>query len=344
MIVPLFVGRPKTVKALEAALAKDKKIFLLTQKSSQKDKPKESDLYDFGTIGTVLQMLKLPDGTIKVLVEGEGRAKIEKYSDNKNYFEVFYRQQKEFTKADVPQEKALISVVKKEFSDFVKLNKNIAPESIVDIEKVDNASRLSDLIAGHLSISNAEKQKLLEVLDGFERLEKIYDLISQDIGVLELEKKIRGRVKTQMEKNQREYYLNEQVKAIQKELSTGEGYVDDIDEIEKRIKATKFSNEAREKVESELKKLRSMSPMSAEATVVRGYIDWMLDIPWGKRKRVNKELDKAQDILEADHYGLEKVKDRIIEYLAVQQRIGKVKGPILCLVGPPGVGKTSLGR
>ncbi|MCH7485772.1 MAG: endopeptidase La [Proteobacteria bacterium] len=343
MIVPLFVGRDKSVHALEDVMNDDKQILLLAQKNAADDDPTIDDIYKIGTFSTVLQLLKLPDGTVKVLVEGGQRARIIRYTDN----ELFFQAEAELIDEieGKPQElEALARTVVGQFEHYIKLNKKIPPEALVSVNQIESPGKLADTIASHLALKISEKQELLEIETVTERLEKIFAHMESEIGVLQVEKKIRSRVKRQMEKTQREYYLNEQLKAIQKELGEAEEGRDEAAEFDERIKKTKFSKEAREKATSELKKLRAMSPMSAEATVVRNYLDWLLSIPWKKRSRVNKDLRQAQKILDADHYGLKKVKERIVEYLAVQQRTNKVKGPILCLVGPPGVGKTSLGQ
>ena len=343
MIVPLFVGRDKSVRALEDVMQDDKQILLVAQKNAAQDDPAEDDIYDVGTVSTVLQLLKLPDGTVKVLVEGIHRAKVDRYIDNPEFFEV------EATVFDDPETddediEALSRSVVTQFEQYIKLNKKIPPEVLVSINQIENVDKLADTVASHLALKISEKQELLEIASVTERLERVYAYMEAEIGVLKVEKKIRNRVKRQMEKTQREYYLNEQLKAIQKELGETDDGRDETSEIEESIKKTKLSKEAREKSLAELKKLKSMSPMSAEATVVRNYLDWMLSIPWKKRTRVKKDLRAAQSILDDDHYGLEKVKERILEYLAVQQRTNKVRGAILCLVGPPGVGKTSLGK
>ncbi|HEX9791093.1 MAG TPA: endopeptidase La [Kiloniellales bacterium] len=343
MIVPLFVGREKSVRALEDVMKDDKQILLVTQKNAAQDDPTAADIYTVGTIGTVLQLLKLPDGTVKVLVEGGQRAKISKYTDVQEFFQA-YALIVEETGGDDREIDALSRTVISQFEQYIKLNKKIPPEVLVSINQIEEASKLADTVAQHLTLKIAEKQELLESQSVSDRLEKIYGFMESEIGVLQVEKRIRNRVKRQMEKTQREYYLNEQMKAIQKELGEGEDGRDEVAELEERIAKTKLSKEARDKAQAEAKKLRSMSPMSAEATVVRNYLDWLLGIPWKKRSKVRKDIKHAEDVLNADHYGLEKVKERILEYLAVQQRMQKVKGPILCLVGPPGVGKTSLGK
>ena len=342
MIVPLFVGREKSVRALEDVMKDDKQILLVTQKNASDDDPSPDDIFTLGTIGTVLQLLKLPDGTVKVLVEGVQRAKINSYTDNAEFFEAY---------ADLIEDEgeqgdleALSRAVVTQFEQYIKLNKKIPAEVLISINQIDDPSKLADTVAQHLTLKIPDKQQLLEIEPVNERLERIYSFMEGEISVLQVEKRIRGRVKRQMEKTQREYYLNEQMKAIQKELGEGEDGKDETTELEEKIEKTKLSKEAREKATAELKKLKAMSPMSAESTVVRNYLDWMLSIPWKKRTRVKRDLNAAETVLDADHFGLEKVKERIVEYLAVQNRVKKVKGPILCLVGPPGVGKTSLGK
>ena len=342
MIVPLFVGREKSVKALEKVMESGRQILLLTQKSPSTDDPTGDDLYQIGTIGTILQLLKLPDGTVKVLVEGEKRARVEKYLTGDHYLEVEASEAEDKTTKSEELE-ALSRAIVTQFEEYVKLNKKIPPEVIVSINQIEDPAKLADTIASHLTLKIEDKQKILEIESTAECLEHIFGLMEGEIGVLQVEKRIRGRVKRQMEKTQREYYLNEQMKAIQKELGDGEGG-DELVELEKRIEATKMSKEAKDKARLEVKKLKQMSPMSAEATVVRNYLDWILSVPWKKFTKVKKDITEAEKVLNKDHYGLEKVKERILEYLAVQQRANKVKGPILCLVGPPGVGKTSLGQ
>ena len=343
MIVPLFVGREKSVRALEDVMKDDKQILLVTQKNAAQDDPTPADIYSVGTVGTVLQLLKLPDGTVKVLVEGGQRARIVKFSENATFFEAHAETLVERT-GEAKEIEALARTVVSQFEQYIKLNKKIPPEVLVSINQIEDPSKLADTVASHLQLKIAEKQELLETDGVGERLERVYAYMEGEIGVLQVEKRIRSRVKRQMEKTQREYYLNEQLKAIQKELGEGEDGRDELSEIDERIKKTRLSKEAREKAQAELKKLRSMSPMSAEATVVRNYLDWMLSIPWKKPTKIKRDIKLAEKVLNADHYGLEKVKERILEYLAVQQRMKKVKGPILCLVGPPGVGKTSLGK
>ena len=343
MIVPLFVGREKSVRALEDVMKDDKQILLVAQKNATQDDPEPSDIYDVGTVSTVLQLLKLPDGTVKVLVEGIQRAKISEFVDKPEFFEVNAVLIDEQTQ-DEGELVALSRTVVSQFEQYIKLNKKIPPEVLVSINQIEDASKLADTVASHLALKISEKQKLLEAVSITERLESVFSYMESEIDVLQIEKKIRNRVKRQMEKTQREYYLNEQLKAIQKELGDSDDGKDETAELEGKIKKTKLSKEAEEKSLAELKKLKSMSPMSAEATVVRNYLDWILAIPWKKRSRMKKDLNAAQAVLDKDHYGLKKVKERIIEYLAVHQRTNKVSGPILCLVGPPGVGKTSLGK
>ena len=343
MIVPLFVGREKSVKALEEVMKDDKQILLIAQKNASQDDPGPDDIYNIGTLGTVLQLLKLPDDTVKVLVEGGKRVKIVGYTGKAEFFEANAVEMEE-APTDAAELQAAARTVVSEFENYVKLNKKVPPEVVVSINKIEEPAKLADTISAHLALKVAEKQQLLELDSVSKRLERILGLMEGEIGVLQVEKKIRNRVKRQMEKTQREYYLNEQMKAIQKELGETEDGRDEISEMEKRIKKTRLSKEAREKANAELKKLRTMSPMSAEATVVRNYLEWLLSIPWRKPTKIIKDLKYAEDVLNADHHGLEKVKERILEYLAVQQRVDKMKGPILCLVGPPGVGKTSLGK
>ena len=345
MIVPLFVGREKSVKALESVMNGSKQILLLTQKSATVDDPTTADLYESGVLGTVLQLLKLPDGTVKVLVEGHQRAKVKEYTPNAQFFEAEAELVLDM-EGDGSNEslQALMRATVSQFDQYVRLNKKIPAEVVSAIGQIDQPARLADTVSSHLTLKIAEKQKLLETASVSARLEQIFAHMENEIGVLEVEKRIRNRVKRQMEKTQREYYLNEQMKAIQKELGDGEGGLDEMGELEEKLKKAKMTKDARAKCQAELKKLRQMSPMSAEATVVRNFLDWMTSIPWNKRSKVKHDLSYAEQILNEDHYGLEKVKERILEYLAVQQRMGKVKGQILCLVGPPGVGKTSLGK
>jgi ATP-dependent Lon protease len=343
MIVPLFVGREKSVKALEEVMRDDKHILVVTQKNAQDDDPSPDQIYATGTIGSVLQLLKLPDGTVKVLVEGISRASIDRYLQTQDYFEAEATAIEE-PPGDPVEIEALARSAQSEFENYVKLNKKISAEVLAAVSQIEDHSKLADTIASHLVIKIGEKEDLLATVSVAERLQKILGLMEGEIGVLQVEKRIRGRVKRQMEKTQREYYLNEQMKAIQRELGDGEEGQNELGELEEKIKKTKFSKEARDRANAELKKLKQMSPMSAEATVVRNYLDWLLALPWGKKSKVKRDLVYAQEVLDADHYGLEKVKERIVEYLAVQSRTGKLKGPILCLVGPPGVGKTSLGK
>ncbi len=343
MIVPLFVGREKSINALEEVMRADKHILLATQKDAGDDDPAPQAIYEVGTLATVLQLLKLPDGTVKVLVEGRDRAQIVRYTDRQNYFEAEAHMLPETVGKEVEAEALARSVVS-EFENYVKLNKKVSPEVLSAVSNIEDYSKLADTVASHLAVRIPEKQEILALTSAAERLEKVLGMMESEISVLQVEKRIRSRVKRQMEKTQREYYLNEQMKAIQKELGDGEEGRDELRELEERIGKTKFSKEAREKAETELKKLRQMSPMSAEATVVRNYLDWLLGIPWKKRSKVRNDLNFAEEVLNADHFGLEKVKERIVEYLAVQSRANKLKGPILCLVGPPGVGKTSLGK
>ena len=342
MIVPLFVGREKSINALEEVMRADKHILLAAQKNAGDDDPATDAIYQVGTLASVLQLLKLPDGTVKVLVEGTARAKVLRYTDNANYFEAEVERIQETigTKGEI---EALARSAVSQFENYVKLNKKISPEVLGTVAQINDYAKLADTIASHLAVKIADKQDVLETTIVSDRLEKVYTLMESEISVLQVERKIRSRVKRQMEKTQREYYLNEQMKAIQKELGDTEER-DDIAEFEEKIENTKLSKEAKDKATAELKKLKQMSPMSAEATVVRNYLDWLLSIPWGIRGKVKKDIEEAQQVLDAEHYGLEKVKERILEYLAVQARTNKLKGPILCLVGPPGVGKTSLGK
>ncbi|MBX3560104.1 endopeptidase La, partial [Chelatococcus sp.] len=342
MIVPLFVGREKSIRALEEVVKSDRHILLATQMNAADDDPATDAIYTIGTVASVLQLLKLPDGTVKVLVEGTGRAKISAYGRTDDYYEAEAEVLAETVGSKVETE-ALARSVLAEFENYVKLNKKVSPEVVSAVTQIEDPSKLADTVASHLAVKIADKQGILETTVVAERLEKALGLMESEISVLQVEKRIRTRVKRQMEKTQREYYLNEQMKAIQKELGDEDGR-DELAELEEKIEKTKFTKEAREKALAELKKLRQMSPMSAEATVVRNYLDWMLGIPWGKRSKIKKDLNLAQDVLDSDHHGLEKVKERILEYLAVQQRANKLTGPILCLVGPPGVGKTSLGK
>src|SRR5690349_6295856 len=342
MIVPLFVGREKSIRALEEVMRNDTFILLATQRNAADDDPATDAIFTIGTLASVLQLLKLPDGTVKVLVEGVGRASVKNYVRSEEYYEAEAEAVADLTPNKVEAEALARSVVN-EFESYVKLNKKVSPEVVAAVGQIDDYSKLADTIASHLAVKITDKQDVLEIFDVSKRLEKVLGFMESEISVLQVEKRIRSRVKRQMEKTQREYYLNEQMKAIQKELGDEDGR-DELAELEERIEKTKLTKEARDKAHAELKKLRQMSPMSAEATVVRNYLDWLLSLPWGKRSKVKKDLPLAQETLDADHYGLEKVKERIVEYLAVQQRANKLTGPILCLVGPPGVGKTSLGK
>ncbi|WP_458790824.1 endopeptidase La [Yoonia sp. MH D7] len=343
MIVPLFVGREKSVRALEEVMQDDKQILLSSQIDPGEDDPAQDGIYKTGVLANVLQLLKLPDGTVKVLVEGRDRVRITGYLDNSKYFEASAEYLEEVPGA-ADETEALLRNVASEFERYAKIKKNIPEEAMAAVGDATEPERLADLVAGHLGIEVDQKQGLLETLSVSERLEKVYGLMQGEMSVLQVEKKIKTRVKSQMERTQREYYLNEQMKAIQKELGDGEDGANEVAELEARIAETKLSKEAKEKVDAELKKLKNMSPMSAEATVVRNYLDWILAVPWGVKSRTKKDLTAAQKVLDDDHYGLDKVKERIVEYLAVQQRSAKLKGPIMCLVGPPGVGKTSLGK
>ncbi len=343
MIVPLFVGRSKSIKALENAEKTQKEILLVAQKDANVDEPNHNDIYKVGTLANILQLLKLPDGTVKVLVEGLERAEISDFVNADTFFEVKTYPLLEI-KDDNNEVNALTRTSVRQFEQYIKLNRKIPPEVLVNVNQISEANKLADTISAHLNLKISEKQKLLETTSVKNRLEKVINLMQDEIGVLQVEKKIRNRVKRQMDKTQKEYYLNEQMKAIQKELGDSGDTKDDIFELEQKMKKIKFSEEAREKVNAEIKKLKSMSQMSAEATVVRNYLDWMLSLPWEANKEIDTNLEKAKAILDDDHYGLKKVKERIIEFLAVQTRVSKPKGPILCLVGPPGVGKTSLGK
>jgi ATP-dependent Lon protease len=342
MIVPLFVGREKSISALEEVMRAEKQILLVAQKDASDDDPETDAIYTVGTLASVLQLLKLPDGTVKVLVEGTARARVANYTSNPNFFEAEVERIAEVP-GNVEEIEALARSAVTQFEGYVKLNKKISPEVLGTLAQIEDHSKLADTIASHLVIKISDKQEILEITKISERLERVYGLMESEISVLQVEKKIRKRVQRQMEKTQREYYLNEQMKAIQKELGDNDER-DDIAEFEEKIEQTKLSKEAKDKALAELKKLKQMSPMSAEATVVRNYLDWLLSIPWGVKGKVKKDLNEAQQILDKEHFGLEKVKERIVEYLAVQNRTNKLKGPILCLVGPPGVGKTSLGK
>lgn len=343
MVIPLFVGREKSIQALEAAMDKGKQILLVAQKSAAKDEPAQEDLYEIGTVSSILQLLKLPDGTVKVLVEGNKRARIINYLGQEEYFTAQIKELDEDV-VDERESEVLVRTLTTQFDQYVKLNKKIPPEILTSLSSIEEAERMVDTIAAHMSLKLEEKQKVLEVVDLRERVEHLMVLMESEIDILQVEKRIRGRVKRQMEKSQREYYLNEQMKAIQKELGDMDDVPNEMDDLEKKIESAGMSKEALKKAKAEFAKLKMMSPMSAEATVVRNYLDWMVGVPWKKRSKIRNDLSKAEEVLEADHYGLEKVKERILEYLAVQQRMKKMKGPILCLVGPPGVGKTSVGK
>ena len=344
MVIPLFVGRPKSIKALEAAMEAERRIMLVAQKTAAKDEPAVSDMFEVGCVSTILQMLKLPDGTVKVLVEGQQRAKVNRIEDGELHFIATVTPLEAGAGDDKASEvEALRRAVMQQFDQYVKLNKKIPPEILTSISSIDDPGRVADTIAAHLPLKLDNKQIVLDLADVKARLENLFEQLEREVEILNVDKKIRGRVKRQMEKNQRDFYLNEQVKAIQKELGEGEEGAD-IEEIEKKIKAAKMPAEARKKADGELKKLKLMSPMSAEATVVRNYIEVLTGLPWAKKTKIKHDLTHAEAVLNEDHYGLDKVKDRILEYLAVQQRVDKLKAPILCLVGPPGVGKTSLGQ
>ena len=344
MVIPLFVGREKSIEALDAAMQDNKKILLLAQKNAEVDDPAQEDLYSIGTLSTILQMLKLPDGTIKVLVEGGERVVVDSLLETNEYFSASVQFIEKTAAIDEREAEVLVRSVLNLFDQYVKLNKKVPPEILTSLSGIDDPSRLADTISAHMSLKLDEKQEILEIKDPRHRLEHIMSKIEGEIDLMHIEKRIRGRVKQQMEKSQREYYLNEQMKAIQKELGEMEDTPNEIEDLQNKIEECGMSKEAREKADSELNKLKMMSPMSAEATVVRNYIDWLVSVPWKKKSKIRRDLAAAEAVLESDHYGLEKVKERILEYLAVQQRVRKLKGPILCLVGPPGVGKTSLGR
>ena len=344
MVIPLFVGREKSIEALDAAMQDNKKILLLAQKNAEVDDPAQEDLYNIGTLSTILQMLKLPDGTIKVLVEGGERVVVDSLLETNNYFSASVQDLEKTAPIDEKEAEVLLRSVLNLFDQYVKLNKKVPPEILTSLSGIDDPSRLADTISAHMSLKLDEKQEILEIRDPRVRLEHIMSKIEGEIDLMHIEKRIRGRVKQQMEKSQREYYLNEQMKAIQKELGEMDDAPNEVEDLQNKIEQSGMSKEAREKADSELNKLKMMSPMSAEATVVRNYIDWLVSVPWKKRSKIRRDLSVAENVLEEDHYGLEKVKERILEYLAVQQRVRKLKGPILCLVGPPGVGKTSLGR
>ncbi|NDF66089.1 MAG: endopeptidase La, partial [Betaproteobacteria bacterium] len=338
MVIPLFVGRPKSIKALEASMAAERRIMLVAQKAAAKDEPAVTDMFDVGCMATILQMLKLPDGTVKVLVEGQQRAHVNNIVEGEEHFTATITPMSPTADPSIDTEiEALRRAVMQQFDQYVKLNKKIPPEILTSISSIDDAGRLADTIAAHLPLKLENKQVVLDLIEVKPRLENLFEQIEREVDILNVDKRIRGRVKRQMEKNQRDFYLNEQVKAIQKELGEGEEGAD-IEEIEKKIKLAKMPADARKKAEGELKKLKLMSPMSAEATVVRNYIDVLVGLPWAKKTKIKHDLGNAEGVLNEDHYGLEKVKDRILEYLAVQQRVDKVKAPILCLVGPPGVG------
>jgi len=344
MVIPLFVGREKSILALEAAMADNKKILLLAQKNAEVDDPGHADLYQIGTLSTILQMLKLPDGTIKVLVEGGDRVTVDSLLETNEYFSAAIKVLEKSVLVDDREAEVLLRSVLNLFDQYVKLNKKVPPEILTSLSGIDDPSRLADTIAAHMSLKLDEKQDILEIQDPRERIEHIMSKIEGEIDLMQIEKRIRGRVKQQMEKSQREYYLNEQMKAIQKELGDMDDAPNEVEDLQKKIEESGMPKEAREKADSELNKLKMMSQMSAEANVVRNYIDWLVSVPWKKKSKIRRDLAQAEKVLEEDHYGLEKVKERILEYLAVQQRVRKLKGPILCLVGPPGVGKTSLGR
>ena len=344
MVIPLFVGREKSILALEAAMADNKKILLLAQKNAEVDDPGQKDLYQIGTLSTILQMLKLPDGTIKVLVEGGERVQVDSILETREYFSASTQMLEKAVLVDDRETEVLLRSVLNLFDQYVKLNKKVPPEILTSLSGIDDPSRLADTIAAHMSLKLDEKQEILEIQDPRKRIEHIMSKIEGEIDLMQIEKRIRGRVKQQMEKSQREYYLNEQMKAIQKELGDMDNVPNELEDLQNKIEKSGMSKDAREKADSELNKLKMMSPMSAEATVVRNYIDWLVSVPWKKKSKIRRDLAEAEQVLEEDHYGLEKVKERILEYLAVQQRVQKLKGPILCLVGPPGVGKTSLGR
>ncbi|MGB5606758.1 MAG: endopeptidase La, partial [Gammaproteobacteria bacterium] len=346
MVIPLFVGREKSINALDTAMQEDKQILLVAQTNAEIDDPTVDDIHEIGTLSTILQLLKLPDGTVKVLVEGVERARISKFEDTEAFFTA-HVELLEVTGESGVEEKELEVLTHSllaMFDQYVKLNKKVPPEILTSLSGIDEIGRLTDTIAAHMSLKLDEKQKILEVVNPKERIEKLMVLIEGEIDIMQIEKRIRGRVKQQMEKSQREYYLNEQMKAIQKELGDMEDVPSEIEELEAKINKAGMSKEAKAKATSEMNKLKMMSPMSAEATVVRNYVDWLVNVPWKKKSKIRHDLAGAEDVLEQDHYGLDKVKERILEYLAVQQRVKKLKGPILCLVGPPGVGKTSLGR
>jgi ATP-dependent Lon protease len=344
MVIPLFVGREKSINALDTAMQEDKKILLVAQKNAEVDDPDIEDIHEIGTLSTILQLLKLPDGTVKVLVEGAERVRITGYENTDAFFTANIAPMAPEAKEDEKELEVLTRSLLAIFDQYVKLNKKVPPEILTSLSGIDEAGRLADTIAAHMSLKLDEKQKILEIESAKIRIERLMVLIEGEIDIMQIEKRIRGRVKQQMEKSQREYYLNEQMKAIQKELGDMEDTPNELEDLQQKISKAGMSKEAKSKATSELNKLKMMSPMSAEATVVRNYIDWLVSVPWKKRSKIRNDLALAESVLEEDHYGLEKVKERILEYLAVQQRVKKLKGPILCLVGPPGVGKTSLGR
>ncbi|MDP5190240.1 LON peptidase substrate-binding domain-containing protein, partial [Rheinheimera baltica] len=343
MVIPLFVGRAKSIKCLDAAMENDKQIFLVAQKDATLDDPTAADLYQVGTVATILQLLKLPDGTVKVLVEGSRRARLAEFTETDNAFAA-YVELIETAEVESKEQEVFLRSAINQFEGYIKLNKKIPPEVLTALTGIDEPARLADTMAAHMPLKVEDKQKVLEIFNVTERLEYLMAMMESEIDILQVERRIRSRVKKQMEKSQREYYLNEQMKAIQRELGELEDTPDEFEALSKKIEQAQMSAEVEDKAKAELQKLKMMSPMSAEATVVRSYIDWLANVPWKKRSKVKKNLAEAENILNADHYGLEKVKERIVEYLAVQQRVNKLKGPILCLVGPPGVGKTSLGQ
>ncbi|MGL4447440.1 MAG: endopeptidase La, partial [Shewanella sp.] len=343
MVIPLFVGREKSIRCLETAMAQDKQIILVAQRDAELDEPTKDDIFEVGTVASILQLLKLPDGTVKVLVEGGRRAKITRYTQEKEFF-VAKAEYLESEPLEDKEEEVLVRSAIGQFEGYIKLNKKIPPEVLTSLSGIDEAARLADTMAAHMPLKLEDKQSVLEMVNVAERLEYLMAMMESEIDLLQVEKRIRTRVKKQMEKSQREYYLNEQMKAIQKELGDLDEGHDEFEVLNRKIEEANMPSEAKEKAVAELNKLRMMSPMSAEATVVRSYVDWMTSVPWSQRSKIKRDLAKAQDVLDTDHYGLEKVKERILEYLAVQSRVRQLKGPILCLVGPPGVGKTSLGQ
>jgi len=343
MVAPLFVGRKKSIEALENAVALDKQIFLSTQMDAKLDEPEEKDIFTVGTLGSILQLLRLPDGTVKVLVEGKGRGQVTQFLPNKSFFLVEVERLNE-TAEEGPEVQALMRSANSTFETYAKLNRKLPPEVLMSVTSIEDASKLADTIASHLAIKIEDRQRLLEVLSPTKRLERVYELMRGEIEIMQIEQRIKTRVKKQMEKTQREYYLSEQMRAIQKEMGEKFDQKNELRDLEKKIRRKKMSKEAKAKVQHELAKLKMMSPMSAEATVVRNYIDWLVSLPWSTRTKDKLDIEEAQKILDDDHYGLEKPKQRILEYLAVQSLVKKIKGPILCLVGPPGVGKTSLAK